>query len=208
MTDFLTMEEKNTQHRVVLTDYPHSHEVMEIVKQIALVANEIQDFTPYIEAVPMLTEVDDLANEDVKVLIDLTEELPLPNTVVYCPMIYDYEHRLTPTINQNKFGNAFNINLPGVERAFLLFVGPTSRTSWHVDNASREPCTPSQLYNVIFSIQIPSTDPNAVGVKINNTILNISDPIIFDSQVPHQGWNYTDKMWLSVLLLINKDYFK
>jgi hypothetical protein len=210
MSNFLTIEEQLTNNRFSLANYLYVRELQPAIDEITRISTEISDFDPYINAVPLLLESDQLANEDVKVLEDPDELLPLPSTIIYCPMIYDRENRLTPNITKNKFSSAISLlsTLPGIERGFLLFLGPNSRTPWHVDNSDRSPYTPSQLYNVIVSIKIPSFDKTVTGVKINGTVLNVNTPIIFDSQIPHQGWNYTDNMWLSALFLIDKKYFK
>lgn len=39
-------------------------------------------------------------------------------------------------------------------------------------------------------------------------INNIKNYVDYDAQVLHEAWNQSDKDWLSVLLYINKEYFK
>ena len=46
------------------------------------------------------------------------------------------------------------------------------------------------------------------GIKVGEDLADVSNPIVFNAQIPHEAWNQTSQDWLSLLIYINNDTFK
>ena len=58
--------------------------------------------------------------------------------------------------------------------------------------------------SVYMGMFVPSFDPTKVGVKVGDTVYDHKETIIFDTQIPHSAWNWTDDWWVSLRLNVKK----
>lgn len=97
------------------------------------------------------------------------------------------------------------INMIGVTRANIVFIGPNSIVPRHIDDEKIPAYTNSVCFNVYTGVYVP-----------NNTTINIDGEavsharhkaVIFDAQQPHYAKNDSSEWWVSLLIYINKDTF-
>ena len=96
-------------------------------------------------------------------------------------------------------------SMQGVERAAIINIGPKSIMPKHIDDMERPLYEETPVYNVFTGFHIPQGE---LGVKVGEDIADVSKPIVFNAQIPHEAWNQTSQDWLSLLIYINKDTFK
>ena len=93
---------------------------------------------------------------------------------------------------------------PMIRDACIIGFAPQTQLYTHVDTVELEPYAEIDWLSVFMGIFVPSFDPDKVAVKIENKIYNHSDIIIFDTQIPHSAWNWTDSWWISIRLAVYK----
>lgn len=94
---------------------------------------------------------------------------------------------------------------PEIRDAMIIGFGPQSQLYPHVDTTELEPYAEIDWVSVYIGMFVPSYDANKVAVKIEDEVFNHQDAIIFDTQIPHSAWNWTDEWWISIRLSVIKD---
>lgn len=97
---------------------------------------------------------------------------------------------------------------PQIRDAYVIGFAPQTQLYPHVDTIELAPYAEIDWLSVYMGMFVPSTDPTKVAVKVGDDIYNHSDIIIFDTQIPHSGWNWTDKWWVSIRLAVYKSYLE
>jgi aspartyl/asparaginyl beta-hydroxylase (cupin superfamily) len=97
---------------------------------------------------------------------------------------------------------------PKIRNAYIIALGPQSQLYPHVDTIKLEPYAEIDWLSVYMGIFVPSQDSSKVAVKVGNTVYNHKDTIIFDTQIPHSAWNWTDEWWVSIRLAVCKSAFQ
>ena len=95
--------------------------------------------------------------------------------------------------------------VPKIKDAMIIGFGPQSQLHTHVDTIELEPYAEIDWVSVYIGMFVPSYDANKVAVKIEDEVFNHQDAIIFDTQIPHSAWNWTDEWWISIRLSVIKD---
>jgi hypothetical protein len=142
---------------------------------------------------------------------DLTEIHPRDRTnlnLFYIP-IYDPLEQATEYEEIFKKSTDLIKAMPGIKRADYIAIRPNTFMPLHVDNAELPPYSEIDWYSVYVGVKVPSEDPNIVGVKINDDIYKhaVNHAIVFDTQIPHCAWNYSDEWWLAIKFYIKKEFF-
>lgn len=114
------------------------------------------------------------------------------------------------TIDGILFPNTFALiqSQPQIRDAYVIGFAPQTQLYPHVDTIELEPYAEIDWLSVYMGMFVPSTDPTKVAVKVGDDIYNHSDIIIFDTQIPHSGWNWTDEWWVSIRLAVYKSYLE
>lgn len=97
---------------------------------------------------------------------------------------------------------------PQIRDAYVIAFAPQTQLYPHVDTVELEPYAEIDWLSVYMGIFVPSTDPTKVAVKVGEEVYNHSDIIVFDTQIPHSGWNWTDEWWVSLRLAVYKSAFE
>jgi len=113
-------------------------------------------------------------------------------------------------ITQSLYPNTFEYiqKLLGVKDSTLIGFGPQSQLYTHVDTVDLPPYSEIDWVSVYIGIMVPSYNIDKVAVKVGEQIFDHRDIIIFDTQVPHSAWNWTDDWWISIRLSIDKTIFQ
>lgn len=98
--------------------------------------------------------------------------------------------------------------MPKIRNAYVIALGPQSQLYPHVDTIELEPYAEIDWLSVYMGVFVPSKDTSKVAVKVGNTVYSHKDTIIFDTQIPHSAWNWTDKWWVSIRLAVCKSVFQ
>jgi len=98
-------------------------------------------------------------------------------------------------------------DVPGIKDAVIIGIGPQSQLYTHVDTVELEPYAEIDWLSVYMGMFIPSFDEAKVGVKVGEKIYNHKETIIFDTQIPHSAWNWTQDWWVSIRLAVSKTAF-
>lgn len=97
--------------------------------------------------------------------------------------------------------------LPEIRDAIIIGFGPQSQLYPHVDEVDLEPYAEIDWLSVYMGMFVPSYDADKVAVKVDNKIYNHKDIIVFNAQVPHSAWNWTNEWWISIRLAVYKHTF-
>lgn len=116
----------------------------------------------------------------------------------------DLDMRFVQLDNRFPETNRYIKKLRGVKDAVIIGFGPQSQLYTHVDTIELLPYSEIDWLSVYIGIIVPSYDPNKVAVKIGNKVYDHSDILVFDTQIPHSAWNWTDKWWVSIRLAVGK----
>ena len=92
--------------------------------------------------------------------------------------------------------------VPGFIDANIIGIGPQSQLYTHVDTVELKPYTEIDWTSVYIGMFVPSFNSKEVAVKVGNVINNHSDIILFDTQIPHSAWNWTDEWWVSIRVAV------
>jgi hypothetical protein len=113
-------------------------------------------------------------------------------------------------ITQSLYPKTFEYiqKLSGVKDSVLIGFGPQSQLYPHVDTVDLPPYSGIDWVSVYIGIMVPSYDIDKVAVKVGEQIFDHRDIIIFDTQIPHSAWNWTDSWWISLRLSIDKRIFQ
>lgn len=98
--------------------------------------------------------------------------------------------------------------IPKIRNAYIIALAPQSQLYPHVDTIELEPYAEIDWLSVYMGIFVPSQDPSKVAVKVGDTVYDHKDTIIFDTQIPHSAWNWTDDWWVSIRLAVYKSAFQ
>ena len=110
------------------------------------------------------------------------------------------------TIDDSLFPNTLKLieQVPGINNALIIGIAPQSQLYTHVDTIDLEPYEEIDWLSVYMGMFVPSLDQSKLGVKVGDKIFNHKNTIIFDTQIPHSAWNWTDNWWVSVRLSVDK----
>lgn len=92
----------------------------------------------------------------------------------------------------------------GIRDAFIIALAPQTQLYPHVDTIELEPYTDIDWMSVYMGIFVPTTDASKVAVKVGDIVHSHKEIIIFDTQIPHSAWNWTDEWWVSIRLAVYK----
>jgi hypothetical protein len=98
--------------------------------------------------------------------------------------------------------------LPEIRDAYIIALGPQSQLHLHVDTIDLEPYADVDWLSVYMGMFVPSYDASKVAVKVGDTIYDHKETIVFDTQIPHSAWNWTDDWWVSIRLAVYKSMFE
>lgn len=109
-------------------------------------------------------------------------------------------------VNEELFPNTKKLidSIPEIRDAMIIGFGPQSQLYTHVDTTELEPYADIDWVSVYIGMFVPSYDVNEVAVKIEDEVHAHNDVIIFDTQIPHSAWNWTDEWWVSIRLAVSK----
>lgn len=112
------------------------------------------------------------------------------------------------SIDENLFPKTSKLikNYQHIRDAYIIGFAPQTQLYPHVDTIELEPYAEIDWLSVYMGMFVPSTDPAKVAVKVGNDIYDHKDIIIFDTQIPHSGWNWTNDWWVSIRLAVYKSY--
>lgn len=113
-------------------------------------------------------------------------------------------------ITQSLYPETFDYiqKLSGIKNSVLIGFGPQSQLYPHVDTIDLPPYSEIDWLSVYIGIIVPSYDINKVAVKVGEQIFDHRDIIVFDTQIPHSAWNWTDDWWISIRLSVDKKIFQ
>jgi aspartyl/asparaginyl beta-hydroxylase (cupin superfamily) len=94
-----------------------------------------------------------------------------------------------------------------IRDAYVIAFGPQSQLYPHVDTVELEPYAEIDWLSVYMGMFVPSYDADKVAVKVGETVYDHKDTIVFDTQIPHSAWNWTDSWWVSLRLAVYKTAF-
>jgi hypothetical protein len=97
--------------------------------------------------------------------------------------------------------------MPKIRNAYIIALAPQSQLYPHVDTIKLAPYAEIDWLSVYMGIFVPSQNPSKVAVKVGNTVYSHKDTIIFDTQIPHSAWNWTNDWWVSIRLAVCKSAF-
>jgi len=95
-------------------------------------------------------------------------------------------------------------NNSSITDANIIAFAPQTRLYKHVDTIELEPYAEIDWFNVYMGMYVPSFDPNKVGILVGDNYYDHKETVIFDTQIPHSAWNYTDDWWVSLRLNVKK----
>lgn len=98
-------------------------------------------------------------------------------------------------------------SIPKIRNAYVIALGPQSQLYPHVDTIQLEPYADIDWLSVYMGLFVPSLDPSKVAVKVGDIVYDHKNTIIFDTQIPHSAWNWTDQWWVSIRLAVCKSAF-
>jgi len=97
--------------------------------------------------------------------------------------------------------------MPKIRNANIIALEPQSQLYPHVDTIELAPYAEIDWLSVYMGLFVPSLDPSKVAVKVGDIVYDHKDTIIFDTQIPHSAWNWTDQWWVSIRLAVCKSAF-
>jgi len=97
--------------------------------------------------------------------------------------------------------------MPKIRNANIIALEPQSQLYPHVDTIELAPYADIDWLSVYMGLFVPSLDPSKVAVKVGDIVYDHKDTIIFDTQIPHSAWNWTDQWWVSIRLAVCKSAF-
>ena len=95
-------------------------------------------------------------------------------------------------------------NNSSITDANIIAFAPQTRLYTHVDTIELEPYAEIDWFSVYMGMYVPSFDPNKVGILVGDNYYDHKETVIFDTQIPHSAWNYTDDWWVSLRLNVKK----
>lgn len=91
-----------------------------------------------------------------------------------------------------------------IRDAYVIALAPQTQLYPHVDTIELEPYAEIDWLSVYMGMFVPSYDASKVAVKVGETVYDHKETIIFDTQIPHSAWNWTDEWWVSIRLAVSK----
>lgn len=153
-------------------------------------AGSIENLLPHfvritdVDDSPDLTDVHPKDREDMNLQFMLIDETVFPKT------------------------SALIKNCPQIRDAYVIGFAPQTQLYPHVDTVDLEPYAEIDWLSVYMGMFVPSYDADKVAVKVGDDIYDHKDIIVFDTQIPHSGWNWTDEWWVSIRLAVYKKGFE
>lgn len=95
----------------------------------------------------------------------------------------------------------------GIRDAYIIALAPQTQLYPHVDTVDLEPYADIDWMSVYMGIFVPTIDVTKVAVKVGDIVHSHKEIIIFDTQIPHSAWNWTDEWWVSIRLAVYKTAF-
>ena len=114
------------------------------------------------------------------------------------------------SVDNNLFPQTASLvkSIPEIRDAYVIAFAPHTQLYTHVDTIELEPYAEIDWLSVYMGMFVPSYDANKVAVKVGDTVYNHKETIIFDTQIPHSAWNWTDEWWVSIRLAVSKTAFQ
>ena len=97
---------------------------------------------------------------------------------------------------------------PQIRNAHIIALAPQTQLYTHVDHMELPPYAEIEWLSVYMGMFVPSYDDSKVAVKVGNTVYDHKETIVFDTQIPHSAWNWTDEWWVSIRLAVCKSVFR
>lgn len=147
-----------------------------------------------------------------KSTLDLREYEEEVNDEWFVLHVYDKNNEdPIPDFVHQKFAPVVDIlkNMAGVNRALFNFLGPQSIIHEHVDSDELPPYAETDIYNVVLGIFRADTELNDIALEVEGVVLPtvVGEPVIFDGQVPHRGWNRSNEWRMTLFMFVDKDAF-
>ena len=99
-------------------------------------------------------------------------------------------------------------SIPEIRDAYVIALAPQTQLYPHVDTIELEPYAEIDWLSVYMGMFVPSYDASKVAVKVGDTVYDHKETIVFDTQIPHSAWNWTDEWWVSIRLAVSKTAFQ
>jgi hypothetical protein len=143
---------------------------------------------------------------------DLTDVHPndRENLEVFKLEIFDMNRETSPVIIELLEGvHEIVKNMIGLHDSSFFIHAPNMWIPPHVHDTSKPEYYDSTNYNIYLPLVIPPGDTKKVGARIGKYIYPLieGDALVFDHQIPHDSWNYTDQWCIGMLFNIQKQYF-
>lgn len=112
-------------------------------------------------------------------------------------------------VDNNLFPQTASIikSIPEIRDAYIIAFAPQTQLYPHVDTIELPPYAEIDWVSVYMGMFVPSVNPSKVAVKVGDTVYDHKEAIIFDTQIPHSAWNWTDEWWVSIRLAVSKTAF-
>lgn len=177
-----------------LTVYPDHLKVIEACKRVNDCIVSISEFENIWYDVAKNETVPDYDGNEVRGRKDVK--------LYYLPI---YDHASGYIEQKFKLVTDVLVNMTGVSRANVVFIGPRSIVPKHIDDDKTPAYTNSVSFNVYTGVNVP----NGATIIINDELVvhEKHKAIIFDAQQPHSAYNDSDEWWISLLIYIDKDKF-
>ena len=98
--------------------------------------------------------------------------------------------------------------MPEIRDAYVIALAPQTQLYPHVDTIELEPYAEIDWLSVYMGMFVPSFDSTKVAVKVGDIVYDHKETIIFDTQIPHSAYNWTDDWWVSIRLAVSKTAFQ
>ncbi len=183
---------------MLLTDlslYPANKKIIEACEQVARQIDSIKEFEQYWYDVAKNETVPDYDGNDVCG----REDVKLSYMPIYGGSVSNFV--------EAKFKSVIDllINMAGVSKASIVFIGPNSLVPRHIDDDKIPAYTNSNCFNVFTGVAVPN---NATIIVDGEAVVHAKHKaIIFDAQQPHSAKNESNDWWISLLIYIEKDKF-
>lgn len=116
-----------------------------------------------------------------------------------------------PDFVHDKFAPVIDIlkNMNGVYRALFNLLGPNAIIHEHVDSDELPPYADTDIYNVVLGVFRADCKLEDIALEVEGIVLPtvVGEPVIFDGQVPHHGWNRSDEWRMTLFMFVDKEAF-
>ena len=116
-----------------------------------------------------------------------------------------------PDFVHEKFASVIDIlkSMKGVNRALFNLLGPNAIIHEHVDSDELPPYADTDIYNVVLGVFRADCKLEDIALEVEGTVLPtvVGEPVIFDGQVPHHGWNRSNEWRMTLFMFVDKGAF-